>query len=230
MVWVPDHIWYAQKQGKGTGKGWGQDMVIMNFLKGWGGDSGWGGKGWGRSKGGTQQAELISKIKDFQRSGEEQKQAWWTFCDSQGGGNRDPARHEAHVLQNFLAQHGIQVDTGNSFLKGELILKIKDFQRSGEEQKQAWWAFCDSQGGKRDPALHTVDVLQSFLAQHGIQVAQGTQEQKSKLVAKIKSYQTSGEAQKQQWWAFCDAQIGKKRDPALHSVATLEAFIASNGL
>lgn len=110
------------------------------------------------------QQELVAQIKVFQRSGEEQKQTWWAFCDSQPGKNRDPARYEVDVLQGFVQEHGMPGLQGNEKERAELVAKIKGFQKSGEEQKQTWWTFCDGQAGKkRDPALYTVDILQTFV-------------------------------------------------------------------
>jgi len=248
MVWIPDDVWYAatKKWEKGNSKGGsggggGNSQMIMGFLKALANQGGAGAGGAGsRSGGGKKKAqsfsgdfkgELIAKIKEFQRSGEENKKAWWDFCDSQGGGNRDPARHDDSVLQGFLASYGIQVTQGDSFVKGELVNKIKAFQRSSEENKQAWWDFADShESGKRDPALYDPDVLQNFLAEHGIQGVQGSAAQKAALVAKIKNFQKSGESQKQTWWAYCDTHGGKKRDPKLHEINFLEAFILENGI
>jgi len=216
---------------------WNLMEAFQTFLM----TKGYGGKGGGKGKGGCQakgtgnfvKDELVSQIKAFQRSSEEHKQIWWAFCDSQGGGNRDPARHDEDVLQAFLTEQGIQVAQGSkdqNFIKGELINKIKAFQRSSEEQKKAWWAFCDRNEGHRDPARYEADVLQVFIAENGIQGVQGSGEQKRVLVAKIKGFQKSGEEQKQAWWAFCDAQGSKKRDPALHEVDILEAFVQENGI
>jgi len=230
----------------GFNKGAGKNMqfnpaVMMAFLKSWGMDFG-GGKGGGKGGKGGKQArgsnfvknELINKIKEFQRSSEENKQAWWSFCDTTEGQFRDPARHEEDGLQSFLADHGITVEVGSkedNFIKGELINKIKNFQRSSEEQKQVWWAFCDKQEGQnRDPARYAVDVLQAFVTEHGIQGVQGTLEQKNALVAKIKSFQKSSEESKQAWWAFCDSQEGKNKDPQRYDVDVLEGFISEHGI
>jgi len=68
MVWMPDHIWYAQQAAKGGGKGgkgkgngkskWGGSggdlMAVLSSL-GMGGS--FGGKGWGKSKGDKLRAE-----------------------------------------------------------------------------------------------------------------------------------------------------------------------------
>jgi len=108
----------------------GQQGITAMMLGGggWGGKGGswpgggWGGKGGSRSSGGQDSGSwggppmkkqkvstgdvmkdaLVDKIKQFQRSGEEQKEAWWSFCDATEGKNRDPARHEVDVLQTFI--------------------------------------------------------------------------------------------------------------------------------
>lgn len=260
MVWIPDDVWYAQQKAKGQGKkvnkswgagtgaagGGGNQKLILDLIKALavggnkskraGAGDGSGGKRSSKRafSGDFVKGELIKKIKEFQKSGEEQKQTWWAFCDSQGGGNRDPARHETEVLQGFLAEQGIQGVQGNAFLKSELVNKIKAFQRSSEEQKQAWWDFCDGQEEqKRDPAFYDAKVLQKFLAEHGIFGIKGdakTAQKKSMLVAKIKTFQKSGEDQKQAWWAVCDATQGQKRDPMLHDVDFLQAFVNEHGI
>lgn len=53
--------------------------------------------------------------------------------------------------------------------KAELVDEIKALQRSSQEAKEAWWAFCDeSLGGVRDPNRHDEGVLAQFLsASHG---------------------------------------------------------------
>jgi len=47
-------------------------------------------------------ASLVEQIKKLQRSSPEAKQAWWDFCDTQLGGVKDPSRHEAPVLSEFV--------------------------------------------------------------------------------------------------------------------------------
>lgn len=177
----------------------------------------------------TRKRALVSKMKRLQRSNEDQKQAWSSFCDSQPGKRRDPAQYQANVLEAFLAGQGIRFTV--SFAKGELINKIKALQRSSQELKLAWWAFCDSQPDqKRDPAEYEEDVLHSFLAQHGILFAPGTMEQKNMLVTKIKDFQKSGEKQMEQWLAYCATQMDQSRDPALHEVGVLAAFVHAVGI
>jgi len=48
---------------------------------------------------------LVEQIKKLQRSNPDAKQAWWDYCDTQLGGIKDPNRHEAPVLSEFVQAH-----------------------------------------------------------------------------------------------------------------------------
>jgi len=50
---------------------------------------------------------LVQQVKDLQRSSADAKQAWWAHCDTELGGVKDPNRHDAEVLQNFLYSQGV---------------------------------------------------------------------------------------------------------------------------
>lgn len=118
---------------------------------------------------------LVEQIKNFQRSGEENKEAWWSYCDENGFKKRDPALQSLESLQMFCAIHGVASE-GEPVMKKsrmatviddpwkrELIEKIKAYQRSGEDCKLDWWSFCDQQElQKRDPALQSIEILQEF--------------------------------------------------------------------
>jgi len=45
---------------------------------------------------------LVEKIKAMQRASPELKQMWWDHCDQNLGGVRDPNRHDAATLEEFL--------------------------------------------------------------------------------------------------------------------------------
>jgi len=47
-------------------------------------------------------AGVVDKVKEFQKSNPSNKELWHAFCDTELGGNRDPARHDAQTLQRFL--------------------------------------------------------------------------------------------------------------------------------
>merc|ERR1719253_2460609 len=123
---------------------------------------------------------LVEAVKAYQRSSEDQKQQWWSFCETSDVKKRDPALHSVEDLQSFIDGYGIPVKVQNAKQnlnpgefqqKNGLIAKIKAYQRSGEEQKQAWWSFCETaEVKKRDPALHSLEDLQSFVQGSGVAV------------------------------------------------------------
>jgi len=50
--------------------------------------------------------ELVTRIKTLQKSDQAGKEAWWQFCDNNLGGIKDPSRHDAASLQQFLTEYG----------------------------------------------------------------------------------------------------------------------------
>jgi len=50
---------------------------------------------------------LVDKVKTFQKSSPENKQSWYSYCESQPMGKYDPALHDEIVLQTFLASVGV---------------------------------------------------------------------------------------------------------------------------
>jgi hypothetical protein len=46
----------------------------------------------------------------------------------------------------------------------------------------------------------------------------------------VKSFQRSGEAQKELWWQYADTYLGAVRDPSKHDIASLRDFVTSNQL
>lgn len=140
--------------------------------------------------------QLVAKVKEIQRSGNDAKQAWWDYCDSELGGVRDPNRHDPQLLHHFLQSMGVDVDMqigppvggggygrdppgaagkgGGAFAgrrddTAHLVERVKQLQRSSEDAKQAWWDYCDSElGGVRDPNRHDAPVLESFLQSMGV--------------------------------------------------------------
>lgn len=47
--------------------------------------------------------ELVRRVKQGQRSSDAFKSQWWRYCDTFGGNVRDPGRHQARFIENFLA-------------------------------------------------------------------------------------------------------------------------------
>merc|ERR1719223_2169099 len=86
---------------------------------------------------GGDKAELVSRVKEFQRSGEEATEAWWAFCDQHMGGVRDPARHEASSILTFLASQGIAASsampmTSPMSMQAVMGMQVGALHRGGE--------------------------------------------------------------------------------------------------
>merc|ERR1712187_100517 len=156
---------------------------------------------------------LVQQVKDFQKSSPNNKQAWYTFCDSKDVGKYDPSFYEPKDLQTFL--DGAQVlsmfaglvkpAAGGGGAKGKLVEQVKQFQKSSEENKQAWYAFCATQPvGKYDPSLHEPDALKMFLgsvgvASAGFAASPSFSAGKAPLIAAVKTYQKASAENKQAW-------------------------------
>lgn len=138
--------------------------------------------------------DLASKVKEFQRQGQSQKEAWHTYCDTHLGGMRDPSRQDAATLQNFLVSHGVTI-SGSATMpmaggfagfqpfgavqvaggaaaaqpNAPLVQRVKAYQRMGETQKQTWHNYCDTNlSGVRDPSRHDAHTLQTFISTYGV--------------------------------------------------------------
>mmetsp|Transcript_125918 Transcript_125918/g.356111 ORF Transcript_125918/g.356111 Transcript_125918/m.356111 type:complete len:174 (+) Transcript_125918:11-532(+) len=56
-------------------------------------------------------SELVLRVKAAQRQSEDSKQRWWAWCDAHGGGVRDPQRHSAEFLEEFVDGLGLRKGT-----------------------------------------------------------------------------------------------------------------------
>lgn len=232
-----------------------------------------------------QQESLVTTVKDLQRSDHVAKEQWGAYCDTQGGGVRDPAKHNASFIQTFLSQYnaGVRFESATNANLAELF---KEGQRKSANWKSAWAQYCQHYGGgMHDPGKHEVSFLVGFLdflGQRGhmaltmlpqspmlgmpgvvgaapskrprpgmgqgggltgvyapgglgsgpsIGAAPSTGDpMKDQLITRVKTYQRSGDEGKQQWWSYCDAQLGGVRDPARHDSAVLNQFITTHGV
>ena len=103
-------------------------------------------------------------LEDFQRSSDENKQIWWSFADSQSSG-RDLAWYEEGLLQACLAEHGIDGVQGTAeqnFANGEVIIKIKAFQRSARPPPPWGWEGGEEGEGSQN-VISKLDANRSSL-------------------------------------------------------------------
>lgn len=137
------------------------------------------------------QGPLADLMKHGQRNSIPWKQAWAGYCQEYGGGVNDPAKHDQKFLigfMDFLGQSAVMSlrgGGGGGYGRGggrggggyvycdpkkeALVNRIKAFQRTGEEQKNAWGEYCDEAlGGVHDPMRHDAEVLLSFCVKHNV--------------------------------------------------------------
>eukprot|EP00747_Dinoflagellata_sp_TGD_P162093 gnl/TRDRNA2_/TRDRNA2_179305_c0_seq1.p1 gnl/TRDRNA2_/TRDRNA2_179305_c0~~gnl/TRDRNA2_/TRDRNA2_179305_c0_seq1.p1 ORF type:complete len:240 (+),score=19.47 gnl/TRDRNA2_/TRDRNA2_179305_c0_seq1:83-721(+) len=142
---------------------------------------------------------LVTLIKEGQRRSSNFKTAWSGYCQMYGSGFNDPAKHDHKFIVSFLdfvGQRGTAslswgamgtppgmmhmggpalkkartapVSTGDP-MKDRLVERIKNYQKSGDAQKQAWWTFCDMNlEGHHDPARHETAILSEFIRTYGV--------------------------------------------------------------
>merc|ERR1711871_56161 len=123
-------------------------------------DSSGTGCGCSGGVGDTEKGQLVGLVKAYQRRGEQQREQWLQYVDSNYGGVRAPARHDTSTLQVFLAGVGagyssdiasasgcMPCSSQEDMEKSQLVMKVKGFQRQGDAQKLAWHGHCDANYG-----------------------------------------------------------------------------------
>jgi len=185
------------------------------------------GAAWGTGTGDTVKDELVNRIKNFQRSGEEQRQAWCTFCDNTFSAVRDPARHDIATLTQFCEMYGIDAAgaapaTTPAFGGMQALGDMQSFgstQAYGGMQGFGGMQSCGSIQPTAAPSVASSPV--------GAAVAAApTDPLTLQLIQRIKNYQKRGDAERQHWYSVC----GRNRDPARHDVAKLQEFIQTFGV
>ena len=158
-----------------------------------------GGRAGGAAAGaGAGSADLGLLFKEGQRKSHNWKAAWAAYTQVYGGGMNDPTKHDSSFLVSFLDFLGQQgylalapaaggaavagppakrarTDSAAAFAPAAggadagLVQRVKNFQRSGQAQKEAWWSFVETNcNGLRDPARHENATLQAFITSHGV--------------------------------------------------------------
>merc|ERR1712060_747101 len=118
---------------------------IMNDGLGDVASTGGGNFGWATSQGSgsPEKQALVDRIKNFQRQGPQNKEAWYSCC----GEMKDPSRHTVQFLKEFCSAHvvGDEGARGGKGSKGNdspekqaLVDRIKNFQRQGPQNKETW--------------------------------------------------------------------------------------------
>jgi len=125
---------------------------------------------------------LVNRVKAVQKT-EQGNLMWTAYLERNTSSKRDPSRHNAQFLQDFLSEADQGGACGGAsggafggayvgFVGGgqdqnmsELVAAVKHGQRCSEQFKEAWSQFLASHDtSKRDPAKHDPAFLAKFLS------------------------------------------------------------------
>lgn len=177
--------------------------------------------------------ELVSMVKEMQKTDPAQKQRWIAFTSQKGGGNRDPLRHDAAFLREFLSTLGDANDSVgasvNVYAAGtaddDLVAQIKEMQRNDPNAKEQWITFTETHGGgNRDPSRHPPEFLQTFFAHMN---SGGPLEADSPMNygEAVKMLQKRSSSFKTIWATYCRTNGGGKNDPLFHEAGYHVKFL-----
>lgn len=192
---------------------------------------------------------MVEQIKDMQRQDPVAREQWYAYCEAYGNNIRDPAKHDATFIQNFIQQYnsGARLEYKEGVALQQMI---KMGQKKSQYWKAVWEQYCQTKlvDGKPafDPAKHDSSFLEGFFDHIGKQalgmgmmagdkgmnrMAMGTGDAaKDQLVLKVKAFQKMGEQQKNAWHAHCDANVGSVYDPVRHDNTNLQAFVTAQDI
>jgi len=205
----------------------------------------------------------VAQVKTIQKT-DRGRAMWRQFIDNLGGGKRDPASRSLADLQAFMESADPSAKAGGAILRtlspggtrmgmagagnfhSKAVARVKAVQKM-PDGFDMWSAFIDNLGGgKRDPAVRSIEELEAFLANAdpcgetsqaaeamgssicflggiGSNLAGG--QPQSLAVARVKVVQKM-EGGRDMWRAFIANSGGDKKDPADRTEEELEAFLA----
>lgn len=103
---------------------------------------------------------------------------------------------------------------------------LKDLQRSDQQGREQWGAYCDQHGGGiRDPNKHEPSFVQAFLTQFHAGHRLDVTSEAETLAELVKQGQRKSAPWKQAWAAYCQTYGGGVNDPSKHDHAFLKGFI-----
>jgi len=190
----------------------------------------------------TDAGALAELFKEGQRNSGSFKSAWAMYQSMNGNSKNDPTKAGKQALVDFLdmiSQSGMQTMMGNGSMSGKSSNRMgKGFMGA----KSSGWSGNDSNWGGSGGDVQTMMNMMMMMSGKGsggwggdakrqkTSSSASTDPIKGKLIEKIKSFQRSGEVQKQTWWSYCDAQPDQKRDPAFYDAEFLQTFTILNGI
>eukprot|EP00929_Paragymnodinium_shiwhaense_P050475 TRINITY_DN2539_c1_g1_i2.p1 TRINITY_DN2539_c1_g1~~TRINITY_DN2539_c1_g1_i2.p1 ORF type:complete len:227 (-),score=74.44 TRINITY_DN2539_c1_g1_i2:357-1037(-) len=113
-------------------------------------------------------ADLVAQVKEMQKTDPQAKQQWHQYCTAEGGGVKDPAKHEASFLETFISNYNAGMvfqtdDSGDSEDKVKMVELFKMGQKKSAHWKSAWQGYCKQYGGGNfDPSRHDEAFMSQF--------------------------------------------------------------------
>uniref|UniRef100_A0A7S1PLM7 Uncharacterized protein n=1 Tax=Alexandrium catenella TaxID=2925 RepID=A0A7S1PLM7_ALECA len=121
------------------------------------------------------EGDVVNNVKELQRTDPVAREQWGLYCETLGGGIRDPSKHPSSFVQNFLTEYesGVRHDAFPQDGQATNLTDIvKEGQRRSTHWKQAWQLYCQTYGGGvNDPLKHDrqfIIAFLDFLGQHGV--------------------------------------------------------------
>lgn len=118
--------------------------------------------------GGQEQAQLVDQVKQMQRSDPNAKEQWINYVALHGSRNRDPAKHDAAFLHNFLVQvhSGAKFSADNDLGATALVNCLRGMQKRSPAFKAIWTQWNTQYGkGFNDPSKHDAGYHIKFFDQ-----------------------------------------------------------------
>mmetsp|Transcript_43824 Transcript_43824/g.95415 ORF Transcript_43824/g.95415 Transcript_43824/m.95415 type:complete len:367 (+) Transcript_43824:27-1127(+) len=162
--------------------------------------------------------ELVDQVKAFQKLGKDHTEEWRAYCDVMGSRIYDPARHESQLLYHFLETKGL-VEGGVARVSpagAPMSMALGSPEASG------------TSAGSMNMNAMNMGMAMGMSPGGGSHAGSSAE---NALVEQVKAWQRMGEAQTQQWRAFCDEHLSGIYNPARHDPSALQLFVdtVSNG-
>lgn len=146
--------------------------------------------------------ELVQFVRSSQSGSRRTNELWNDFCDAEGGGTRDPSRHNTAFLREFLAS----LDGWES----------KGARKRDRGRDREW---------EREPAVH----LEPKAPKWAEQQQRKSEGEKSDLTSQVQAALASSRQVQDAWNEFCDTKGCGIRDATRHVASFLQRFLSSLG-
>jgi len=172
--------------------------------------------------------QLAQRVKEYQKLGQEERERWEIFCDNTASGMKDPFRHNAVSLEQFL----FEIDRPSALKKSAMRVGgtvSASNKNPGSAVVTDRWKTGSGCGMSWGTA--SIDTWHSVADQPWtVAVAHPEPEDHAQLVSKIQAFEQQDDDNTCEWVTYCNTKQGVVRDPARLEVATLQCFASEHGI